>query len=75
MIVSLREFKTQIDRYLELAEQEEVIITKDGRNIARLMSPHKNKLAILESLFGILPPTVSVEEAREERLAKHEINL
>jgi antitoxin (DNA-binding transcriptional repressor) of toxin-antitoxin stability system len=75
MIVSVTEFKSEIDRYLELAGEEKIVITKDGRNIAQLAPVPRDKLAILESLTGILPPTANEEEAREERLASHEAGL
>ncbi len=75
MKVSVAEFKSGIDRYLELAGEEEIVITRDGKYIAQLAPPPKDKLAILESLCGILPPTATLEEARAERLAKYEAGL
>ncbi len=75
MHISVAEFKSGIDRYLELVDDEEIVITKDGIMIARLTQPPRDKLAILESLSGILPQTATVEEARAERLAKHEAGL
>lgn len=72
MIVSLTEFKSGIDRYLDLVDEEDIVITKDGRGIARITPPPKDKLAILESLCGALPSTANEDEARDERLARHE---
>ena len=47
-------------------------ITKNGKNIARLTSPTVNKLAVLDSLVGIVPADSAMDEKtiREERLAK-----
>ncbi len=75
MIVSLTEFKTDLDRYLRLVEEEEILITENGRNVAQLTPPPKDKLALLESLCGTLPGTATLEEARAERLAKYEAGL
>lgn len=75
MKVSVAELKTGIEQYLELVGEEEIVITKDGRDIAQLAPPPRDKLEILESLCGIAPPTATVEEARAERLAKYEAGL
>jgi antitoxin (DNA-binding transcriptional repressor) of toxin-antitoxin stability system len=75
MIISLTKFKSEVEHYMELVGREEIVITKDGRNIAQLAPPPEDKLSILESLCGILPPTATLEEARAERLAKYEAGL
>ena len=75
MKVSLAEFKTGIEEYLEKVEEETIVITKDGLSIAQLTPPPKDKLTILESLCGILPSTASEAEARQERLARYESGL
>lgn len=75
MIISLPELKADLDRYLELVGEEEIIISSDGRNIAQLAPPPRDKLKILESLYGILPPTVDENKIRDERLARHETGL
>ncbi|GAV23541.1 type II toxin-antitoxin system Phd/YefM family antitoxin [Carboxydothermus pertinax] len=72
MIISATEFKSKIGKYLKLAEKEEIIITKNGKRIAKLTSAAEDKTALVKSLIGILPHTISEKEAREERLAKHE---
>ena len=52
--------------------RQDIFITKNGKNIARLTSPTVNKLAVLDSLVGIVPKTATVDEEtiREERLAR-----
>ncbi len=79
MIVSLTEFKADLDRYLELVDEEEIVITKDGQSFATLLSsskkPSDDKVALLHSLIGTLPSTATLEEARAERLAKYEAGL
>ncbi len=75
MIVSLPELKADLDRYLELVGEEEIVITKDGKCFAKLSRVINNKGAIIRSLVGILPADVTKEEAREARMAKHENSL
>ena len=53
MIITITEFKSNIDMYLELASTEDIIITKYGKTIARLTEPKLDKMAILNSLVGI----------------------
>ncbi len=79
MIVTLTEFKTDLDRYLELVDEEEIVITKGGESFARLLSAPRrsseDKVALIHSLVGTLPSTVTVEEAKAERLARHEADF
>ena len=72
MIITATEFKTNLGKYLELAIAQDIFITKNGKSIARLTSPTVNKLAVLDSLVGIVPKDDSLDEKaiREERLAR-----
>lgn len=72
MIVTATEFKTNLGKYLEMAVKQDILITKNGKNIARLTSPTVNKLAILDSLVGAAPNTEPLDEQtmREERLSR-----
>ncbi len=72
MIVTATEFKSNLGKYLELAARQDIFITKNGKNIARLTSPTVDKLAILDNLVGIIPAQDATDEdaAREERLAR-----
>lgn len=73
MIVSATEFKTNIGKYLALVDQEDIVITKNGKNVAKLTSARDEKMTALRSLRGILKDTnVTLKTAREERLAKYD---
>ncbi|WP_227762787.1 type II toxin-antitoxin system Phd/YefM family antitoxin [Zhaonella formicivorans] len=74
MLITATEFKTNIGKYLKLAAKEDIIITKNGKRIAKLTNASEDKTDIVKSLIGILPNTISESEAREERLSKHERN-
>ena len=72
MFVTATEFKTNLGKYLEMARKQDIFITKNGKNIARLTSPTVNKLTVLDSLVGIVPAddVTDDETIREERLAR-----
>ena len=72
MLITATEFKTNIGKYLTLAAEEEIIITKNGKKIAKLTHANEDKVEVAKSLFRILPCDASLEQAREERLNKHE---
>ena len=73
MIVTATEFKTNIGRYLSLAENEDILITKNGQNIAKLVSAKEERSYALRSLRGVLKNTdLNLESAREERLGKYD---
>lgn len=70
MIVTATEFKTNLGKYLEMAMKQDIFITKNGKSIARLTSPTVNKLAVLDSLVGIVSEDSAMDEEtiRKERL-------
>ena len=53
-----------------LASKEDVYITKNGKIVAKLTNPNQSRVAMAESLFGVIPPDTTLEEARDERLSK-----
>ncbi len=72
MFISATELKKNMGKYLALAANEDIIITKNGKVIAKLTSVTEDKVSMVESLIGLLPSEASLEEAREERLKRHE---
>jgi prevent-host-death family protein len=72
MIITATELKTNVGKYLALAEQQDVLITKNGRGVAKLVSVRDGKASALGSLRGILKGSnVSLESIREERLGRY----
>lgn len=67
MSITATELKTNLSKYLLLAATEDVYITRNGKVIAKLSNPYQDRLDIAESLFGSVPATMTLEEAREER--------
>ena len=72
MFITATELKTNIGKYLSLASKEDIIITKNGKSIAKLTNINEDKVAMAKSLFGILPSDATLEQSREERLKRHE---
>ena len=67
MTITATELKANLGKYLQLAATEDVFITQHGKIVAKLTNPCQNRAEIAESLFGILPQTLTPEEAREAR--------
>ena len=68
MSITATELKNNLSKYLLLAATEDVFITQYGKIIAKLTNPFQNRVEVAESLFGILPQAMTLEEAREDRL-------
>jgi len=70
MSITATELKLNLGKYLQLAESEDIYITRNGRVIAKLTNPYQNRVDAVKSLLGVLPADISLEEARDERLSK-----
>ena len=70
MSVTATELKANLSKYLLLAAREDVYITQYGKVIAKLTNPFQDRIVIAESLFGSLPQTMTLEEAKAERLSE-----
>ena len=68
MTITATELKANLGKYLTLAATEDIFITQYGKVIAKLTNPFQDRVEIAESLFGILPQTMTLEEARAERV-------
>lgn len=70
MSITATELKSNLKKYLMLAEKEDIYITKNGKVVAKLSNPYQDKVEIAKSLIGIIPDDITLEEAREERRKK-----
>ncbi|MBQ3763851.1 MAG: type II toxin-antitoxin system prevent-host-death family antitoxin [Synergistaceae bacterium] len=62
------ELRANLSKYLLLAMTEDIFITQHGNVVAKLTNPFQDKLETAKSLFGILPQTMTLENAKEERV-------
>jgi len=79
MHVALSDLKVNVGKYVDLAETEDIIITKYGKPAAKIIRYDKEpwymkklpeKITSVESLFGTLPNDIDLDDVRTERLAK-----
>lgn len=74
MIISATEFKNKVGKYLEIAQKEEVIISRNGKNIVKLVAIEESEFPATKSLTGVFEKSASyyLEQTKEERLKKYE---
>ncbi len=70
MSITTTELKENLNKYLQLSATEDIFITKNGKIIAKLSNPFEDRIQLVNSLVGIIPDTMTLEEAREERLSQ-----
>lgn len=68
--ITATELKNNLSKYLTLSITEDVYITRNGKIVSKLTNPYQDRVAIVKSLFGVLPDGITLEEAKEERLNK-----
>ncbi|MCD8049237.1 MAG: type II toxin-antitoxin system prevent-host-death family antitoxin [Clostridia bacterium] len=60
-------------KYLQLVQTgEEIIILKNGKEAARLISHNKSASFLTDSLVGVLENDYDEKSVRDERMAKYE---
>ena len=68
-IATATEMQNNFERYLALAiSGEEVIVTKNGKEVARLIPRNAAVSYLTDSLTGILKGDVDLKQAKEEKL-------
>ncbi|MBQ6173051.1 MAG: type II toxin-antitoxin system prevent-host-death family antitoxin [Clostridia bacterium] len=70
MSITATELKSNLGKYLLLSATEDIYITRNGKIVSKLTNPFTNRTEVARSLFGVLPDTMTQEEAREERLSE-----
>lgn len=70
MIVTVTELKKNLNKYLKVINNEDVLITKRGKVVAKLSKPKSSKVAAINNLVGIADngSDVSLDDIKEERL-------
>jgi len=70
MIVSSTDVQNNFGKYLELSGSQEIIITKNGLPVARLLGMKKTVSFLADSLVGLIPSDADEELAKTERLGR-----
>ena len=74
LIITATEFKNKVGKYLKAAQEEDVIISKNGKYIAKLTTVKEYEYPATENLVGVFEKAAdySIEDAKKERLKKYE---
>lgn len=73
MIVTVTEFKTNFEKYLDMLLSEDIFITRNGKTIAKMVNPNVSAVdAISGMLAGKLSDNYDAKALREERLKEYE---
>ena len=79
MQITLSDLKVNVGKYVDLADTEDVVITKYGKPTAKIIRFDKEpwymkklpeKITSVESLFGTIPNDIDLDDVRIERLTK-----
>jgi len=66
MLITATELELNLEKYLLMAETQDIYITKNDKIIAKLSNPNQDRIDMAKSLFGIIPKDISLKEIREE---------
>lgn len=70
MSITATELKLNLGRYLKLAEHEDILITRNGKVVAKLSNPNADRIEMAKALLGVIPADITLDEARAERASK-----
>ena len=70
MVVNSTEIQNNFGKYLDLASGQEIIITKNGMPIARLLGIKDTVSFLSDKLVGIVTPNIDETNAKTERLSR-----
>lgn len=55
MSITATELKVNLDKYLKLAEHEDIFITRNGKIVAKLSNPNADRVEMEKALPGVIP--------------------
>lgn len=70
MSITATELKMNLGKYLLLSKTEDILITKNGKVVAKLTNPDSDNIETARSLLGCIPADITLEEAGKERIGK-----
>ena len=75
MVVTATEFKANFGKYLDLINEEDVFITRNGKTVAKVVNPQISAVDSLRGMLGGISSDIDMDSLREERLLKYENNV
>ena len=70
MIVNSTDLQNNFGKYLNLASGQEIIITKNGTAVAKLIGIKTKEKSLASRLLGLVPVEVDEDAIKGERLAR-----
>jgi prevent-host-death family protein len=79
MEIALSDLKINVGKYVDIAETEDVIITKYGKPAAKItaytiepwhIKKIPDKVTMIEQLFGTLPNDADLDSIKAERISQ-----
>ncbi len=71
--ISATEMQNNFGKYLQAVQDgDEIVILKNGKEVARLISHSQSVSFLTDSLVGVLTEDYSEKEIRAERMARYE---
>lgn len=71
--VSATELQNNFGKYLQYVQSgNDVIILRNGKEVARLISHDKSVSFLTDSLMGVLKVDYNIEDIKTERIRKYE---
>ena len=64
MIIGSTEFQNNVGFYLQKAGAEDVVITKNGKEIARLIGAERKGEYLMDTLSGLFPKGFDTDKAK-----------
>ena len=70
MLVNSTEIQNNFGKYLDLAGSQEIVITKNGSPVARLLGMNETVSFLTDKLVGLIPSDADEAAAKNERLER-----
>jgi prevent-host-death family protein len=68
MQISVSELKINVGKYIDMAETQDIFITKNGKQVAKIVSTKIDKVAAMKSIFGAIHADTDLDKAKAKRL-------
>lgn len=70
MVANSTDVQNNFGKYLEMAAGQEIVITRNGTAVARLIGINVQEKSLSEQLRGIIPADIDEKAVKDERMAR-----
>jgi len=73
MIITATEFRNRVGKYLKAAQNDDIIISKNGKHIAKLTALKEDDYPATQNLIGVFEkaPDYSIKDVKHEKARLH----